>query len=301
MSRKRVFSNDSLDMIILNEYAELSEPLQEIYRFVAALEASGTRVHRQLLMRMTAMRADQVAAALAGLSGIVDEYDIKVRDGIFGWSSRHLVISRKIAEYKFSSVSELENLFGDIIDSINPAVQVELQSLRDICDTEYGIGRLGDASVRQRLYRKIIKIAPAERIPWHRLIRELLEEEPIGDVEYVIKNAIESVGVDAPLDRYQVKLLMIRARKTIGITEGDRVALLRKAYETADRNIGRHRHDKYSYTTLCDVAVELVRKGQPIQILDEAIAKMRIGADSILDPQMTASLRRYEETRNKLH
>ncbi|WP_281408793.1 SIR2 family protein [Mesorhizobium sp. WSM4310] len=295
-----IFSNNSLDMILLAEFGELPVPLQDIYRLVAALESSGTRVHRQLMMRMTGMRADQVGSALSGLSGIIDEYDIRPNEGIFGWSTRHLVIARKIADYKFSSVADLEQLFNLIIDNINPAVQVELQSVRDICDKEYGIGRLGDSTMRQRLYRRLIKIAPAERIPWHRLIRELLDEDPIGDVEYVIRNAIEAVGADAPLDRYQVRLLVARSRKTVGLSEGDRIALLRKAYETADRNISHHRFDRYSYSTLCDVAVDLVKKGQAIQLLDEALLKMRSGAQIILDPEMAASLRYFEDTRNRL-
>lgn len=68
---KNIFANDSLDNIILRESEELVDPYQEYYRYVAALESVGTRVHRQLLIRMLQVQADQVAAALAGLSGIV--------------------------------------------------------------------------------------------------------------------------------------------------------------------------------------------------------------------------------------
>jgi hypothetical protein len=79
---KNIFANESLDNILLGEYHDLPEPLQELYRYAAALESVGTRVHRQLLMRMTNLPADQVAAALAGLSGIIDEFDIKPKEGI---------------------------------------------------------------------------------------------------------------------------------------------------------------------------------------------------------------------------
>jgi hypothetical protein len=211
------------------------------------------------------------------------------------------VIARKITEYKFSSLTELESLFNTILDNINPAVPVELQSIRDICDTEHGIGRLGDGATKQKLYRRLINIAPAERIPWHRLIRTLLEDDALEDVEYVIRNAIEAVGSDAPLDRYSVRLLVARADKTQGISGGDRLALLRRAYEVADKNIRRHSYDKHSYKTLCDVAVNLVRRGETPHVLDEAILKMREGSELILDPEMLQQIRRYEELRAKFH
>jgi hypothetical protein len=298
---KNIFDNDSLDNILLTEFNELDEGYQEYYRYVAALESIGMRVHRQLVMRMLGLPAEQVATALANLSGIVDEFVINAKEGIYGWSTRHVVIARKITDYKFSSIVELEALFNRIVDHINPAVPVELQSIRDICDAEYGIGRLADNAIRQRLYRKLIDLAPAERIPWHRLVRELLISDSLDEVEYVIRDAVEAVGADAPIDRYRVRLLVARAQKTAGISDGDRVALLRRAYELADRNISRHKHDKHSYRTLCGVALELVQRGETAHLLDEAIATMREGSERILDPEMLRDIRHYEDLRAKLH
>lgn len=214
------------------------------------------------------------------------------------------MIARKITDYKFSSVVELEELFDKIIDNINPAVPVELQSIRDLCDTEHGIGRLATSATRQKLFRRLIKIAPAERIPWHRLIRELLyteDNDGLDDAEYVMRNAVDAVGADAPIDRYKVRLLVARAKMTPGISEGDRDALLRKAYELAEKNIARHKDDKHSYGSLCDVAVNLVERGETVHVLDEAIARMREGAERILDPEMMQQVRRYEDRSAKFH
>lgn len=292
---KNIFANDSLDKILLTEFDELEEAAQEHYRYIAALESVGMRVHRQLVMRMLGLRADQVASVLSGLVGIVDEFEINSRDGIYGWSTRHIVIARKITEYKYSSLEDLEKLFKKIISNINPAIHTELQSIRDLCDTEYGIGRLGEASVRKRLYRQLIDVSPAERIPWHRLIRELLDENALEETEYLIRDAVEAVGQDAPIDRYKVRLLIARAEHTTGISADDRLALLRRAYEVAQRNIGRHRNDKYSYRVLCDVALKLVDRGESPHLLNESIIRMREGAESILDPDMDRELRRFED------
>ena len=297
---KNIFANDSLDRILLSEYNELDETAQEHYRYVAALESVGMRVHRQLVMRLVGLRADQVGAVLAGLTGIVDEFEINPRDGIYGWSTRHIVIARKITEYKFSSLSDLVALFKGIIANVNPAIHTELQSIRDLCDTEFGIGRLGDAPTRKGLYRELIKVAPAERIPWHRLIRELLDEGALEEVEYMIRDAIEAVGADAPIDRFKVRLIVSRAELTKGISAADRLALLRKAYEVAQKNIGRHRNDKYSYRVLCQVAVKLIENGETVHILDEAVSRMREGAEAILDPEMDRDLRQFEDVRARL-
>lgn len=298
---KNIFANESLDNILLTEFDELHETLQEHYRYVAALESVGTRVHRQLLVRMLNLPPNQVASVLAGLSGIVEEFDIKPKEGVYGWTTRHLVIARKITDYKFSSVLELEDLFNRVIDNINPAVSVELQSIRDLCDTEFGIGRLSDSSIREKLYRRLIEIAPAERVPWHRLIRELLNSESLEDVEYVIRNAVETVGPDGPIDRYRVRLLLARAKLTQGIAEHDRVSILRKAYELATKNVSHHRYDKHSYRVLCQVAIKLIERGESPFILDEAIAKLRSGADKILDPEMQRDVRYYEDFRARLN
>ncbi|MBR0757206.1 SIR2 family protein [Bradyrhizobium jicamae] len=298
---KNIFANENLDTILLQEYDLLAEPLQEYYRFVAALEAVGTRVHRQLILRMLGISASEVAAVLNGLSGIVDEFDIKPSRGIYGWSTRHLVIAQKITEYKFSHVDELTRLFDQIIDNINPLEPLELQSIRAICDTEFGIARIGDGATRERLYRRLVSIVPAERIPWHRLIRERLDQNDIVETEYLIRDAAEAAGADSPIDRYRVRLLVLRSSETPGISLGDRLALLRKAFELATTNIDRHKLDKYSYRELCHVAIELNKRGENAAYMDEAIARMREGCALIMDPDLDRMLQRFEAVRAKMH
>jgi hypothetical protein len=296
-----IFASESLDVILLQEFDALSVNLQDYYRYVAALEAVGMRVHRQLLIRMLRAPPSQISAALAGLTGIVDEYNIKPQEGIYGWSTRHIVIARKISDYKFSSFDELKTLFETIIDNINPSVSVELNSLRAICDSEYGIGRLGDGDTRKRLYRRLIEVAPAERIPWHRLIRELLSDGNLDETEHIIRNAEEIVRVDAPIARYKVRLLILRANATKGISSGDRLALLRKAYELARRNVEVYHWDKFMYRELCNVGIQLIERGESPYLLDDAITVMRMAADRILDPTMSKEIRQFESVRAKFH
>ena len=297
---KNVFATESLDDIILEEYNDLPEPLQDYYRYVSALQSVGAKVHRQLIIRMLKMPPDNVAAVLAGLDGIIDEYDVEPAKGIYGWTARHLVIARKISEYKFSSFKDLVALFETLIENVDPALPIELQTIRNICDAEYGIGRLGDRDTRMRLFQKLIDTVPGERIPWHRMIRESLDSGDFRETEHMIRAAEEAVGVDAPIDRYKVRLMIVRARNTPRISDGDRLAILRKAYEAALSNIGRHKWDKLAFSTLCDVAVELVERGESEYLLEEALQTMRDGADRIQDPQMFKQIRHYEGIQARL-
>lgn len=297
---KNIFANENLDTILLQEYDLLEEPLQEYYRFVAALEAVGTRVHRQLILRMLNISASHVTAVLHGLSGIIDEFDIKPSRGIYGWSTRHLVIAQKITEYKFSHVDELTKLFDQVIDHINPLEPLELQSVRAICDTDYGIGRIADSPTRERLYKRLVSIVPGERIPWHRLIREKLEQNNITETEYLIRDAIEAAGADSPIDRYKVRLLVLRSNLTPGISSQDRLALLRKAFELALTNTHRHKLDKYAYRELCTVAIELNKRGENVAHMDEAIARMREGTELIMDPDLDRMLQQFEHMRARM-
>ena len=59
-------------------------------------------------------------------------------------------------------------------------------------------------------------------------------------------------------------------------------------------NTTKHKWDKYSYYTLCDVAVLLIQKGESQYILQEALAHSRKAADKILDPEMGSRLREFE-------
>jgi hypothetical protein len=283
-------------VILLREYDDLNEPLQEYYRFVAALESIGTRVHRQLIIRMLRINPTRIGALLDGLTGIVDEYTINEKNGIFGWSTRHPVIARRITQYKFSGAEELTKLFEAVIDNLNPTESLELQTIRAICDTEFGIGRIGDAKARKTLYSKLTSIAPGERIPWHRLVRELLNEGDLESTEYAIRDAEGAVGIDAPISRFKIRLVVARALGTKGISKPDRLAMLRHAFEQAMRNAELNRLDKYSYFVLCDVAIDVVNLGGGKYLLDEAIKKMREASARILDPDMDSRLHQYERT-----
>ena len=64
---RSIFASESFDDIILREYASLAPNLQDIYRYVAAMENAGVKVHRQLLIRLLNIPASTISSALDAL------------------------------------------------------------------------------------------------------------------------------------------------------------------------------------------------------------------------------------------
>ncbi len=296
---KSIFASDALDAILLREYAVLNPDLQDIYRHVSALEAAGTRVHRQLVIRLLSVQADQVKALLSLLEGLVEELDISPENGLYAWQTRHPVIASTIARYKYANQDELFNLLKSVASNLNPTVYIELRTIRDLC-SDQGIGRLTDPHRRLEIYQSLISMAPGERIPRHRLIGELLRLGNLNGAEHAIRAAEREVGLDSPISRYSVKLALERAFVTPGIMDEDRKALLYQASSLALKGIDRNKQDKYGYFAYADVGRALAERFAEYGVLDDAILQMQAAAEVILDPHFLGELTLLEQERQRM-
>ncbi len=296
---KNIFATDALDTILLREYAGLTPEMQDIYRHVAALEAAGARVHRQLVIRVLGVQPDKIRSLLDLLEGLVEEYDIKPADGLYGWATRHEVIAQTISRWKFADDNELFSLFVRVVSSLNPTVWLELRTIRDICGPEFGIGRLIDHTRQISLFESLIKLAPGERVPRHRLISKLLFLGQLEAAAQAIRAAEEAVGFDSPINRFKIRLLLRRAETTEGILEEDRRAMLLEAQRLAITGITRLPQEKYAYIAYSEVGLAFADRTGQTEILDDAIRRMRDAADRILDPELTDAFRSVERTRRR--
>jgi hypothetical protein len=178
---KNIFASDKLDDIILREYASLAEPLQDIYKVVAAMEAAGVRVHRQLIIRLLGIPAMRIGAILAGLSDIIHEQTVNAREGVYAWKGRHFVIMNIVAEHKYYLENKRVDLFNKVIDAISPTYDIEIRTIRELCNIETGLATVSDRREQNILLRKMLSVAPKERVPRHRLIRNLIS---LGDYDH---------------------------------------------------------------------------------------------------------------------
>ena len=283
---KNIFATVGLDDILLREYAELGDSLQDIYRHVAALEASGTHVHRQLVMRLVGIEASDIEPMLELLGGLVEEYDVAPSEGLYGWATRHRVIAETITRYKFSGMDERFELLTHVVANINPAVRMERATIRDLCNSEFGIRGLGSREQQIALYRGLVEVAPAERVPRHRLIKAFLDLEDMELASQAIRDAEKAAGIDPPIAGYKVRLALMRAEKTPGVMPEDRRAMLRDAERLALIALERFPTDMHAFVTYGDVGIAVARRFKDTSVLSDATNRASEAAEILLDPRL---------------
>lgn len=293
---KNVFGSEQLDDILLREYGELNEEEQDIYRHVSVLQAMGSKVHRQLIMRLLNIDALQLEAILSKLDGIVFEDDVKPELGLYGWSVRHDVIAGVIASFKFSGHEDLHDLLIRVIEGINPSIYLELDSARAICNTDWGIQRIPQPEIQIDLLKRLISKVPAERTPRRRLIRRYLDSRMLADAAQAIANFRRDIGQDSIIDRYGVLVLLYRSDVAPGLLNEDRIALLRQAETLALKLVQSAPYDRQNYRVLADVGLALLRRGASDDVLVAAIEQMKSVEATVLDPEFAKMRRRYEGT-----
>lgn len=291
---KNIFASEKFDDIVLREYAALSEEYREIYRLVAAMESSGINVHRQLIIRLLGIPAQNITACLTNLVDIIHEHVISEKDGIYGWKGRHPVITDIIAQYKITDIKEYYSLFEKVIENIVPTYDIEIRTIRQLCGLDKGIGRIPDKHVRNKLLRQMISKAPGERVPRHRLIRNLIDINELEKADTEIRLFENDFKADGPVHRFKIMLLLARAERTPGILDEDRLAILEKARTQASNAVDKYKDNKDLLRTYCDVGLEVFRKAKDISAFDDAMDKLRQAEDRIGDPDITSIIIQYQ-------
>ncbi|MBV6289366.1 SIR2 family protein [Pseudomonas aegrilactucae] len=291
---KNIFASEKFDDIVLREFASLPQDYREVYRLVAAMESSGINVHRQLVIRLLGIPAQNVEASLVNLVDIIHEYVISQKDGIYGWKGRHPVITDIIAQYKMTDPKEYFSLFETVIDNIVPTYDVEIRTIRQLCGFEKGINRLSDKHQRNKLLRKMISIAPGERVPRHRLIRNLIDVNELEKADTEIRLFENDFKADGPVHRFKIMLLLARAERTSGILEEDRLAILEKARTLASYATDKYKDNKDIMRTYCEVGIEIFKRSKDITVFDDAMNKLRLAEERIGDPDITGLIIQYQ-------
>lgn len=291
---KNIFRADNLDNILLQEYADLEEPARDVYRHVAVLQAMGGKVHRQLIMRLLGIDAGGLQALLAGMDGVVEEYDIKHTQGVYGWTTRHDVIATVIATYKFADQGELVQLIDRLIEGLNPTNYLELETARAIAATDMGIQRVGDREQQSALLRKLIRVVPGERTPRRRLIRLFLTDGDLVEAERAIAASVREVGQDNIVDRYRAVLALRRSEQMEGLLDEDRHALRLEAERLARACIHKQPLDRYNYGVLADIALAMANNGGDTRALVDAIRVCAEAEADIPDADFARDRRRLE-------
>ena len=118
-------------------------------------------------------------------------------------AAEHPVINQIITDFKFKEPDKVINLFEKVIENINPIYDIEIRSIRELCNLDYGIARIPDKRTQNRLLRQMISVAPGERVPRHRLIRNLIDMGESDPAETEIRVFEKDFNRDGPVARFQ--------------------------------------------------------------------------------------------------
>jgi hypothetical protein len=291
---RNIFASSRLDDIILREYADLEHEPREVYKHVAALEHAGVNVHRQLVVRILGVSSTAISGVLAGLQDIVTEYIVDDRQGIFGWRVRHPVIAEIVSTYKFDDVDERVALYERVISSISPTYAIEVRTLRDLCDLEGGVMSIPDRDIQNRLLRQMMSIAPGERVPRYRLVRNLIDSEDFEQAETEIRLFEKDFGYDATITRYRVLLILSRSRAS-GLLDEDRVVIIRRAIAQAMAAIDRHSLNWRMLDVYAEASLELFVRTGETESFKDAMARLKRAEQRIGDSEISRAVRRWEK------
>lgn len=293
---RHIFSIDSFDDILLREYAALEPVPQGIYKEVTAMESAGVRVHRQLVMRLLGIPANVIPEVLGRLTDIITEETVNEREGVFAWRGRHRVISDIIASHKYHGAQERFRLFSNVIEAINPTYDIEIKTLKELCNVEGGISSLPNKSDQNKLLRKMISVAPAERVPRHRLMRNLIEQQSYDLADTEIRLFQREFGLDGPATRYKIDLQVERAVNSPGIMDEDRIVLLDKARQYAVSAVNRFRQNKSVMIAYCELGIAYARLTNDDSIFASAVAELRSAESRLGDPDIARAVSRLERS-----
>jgi len=258
------------------------------------MENAGIRVHRQLVIRLLTIDANAVAGILNALEDIIAEYTIDDRQSVYGWRGRHPVIVEIISKYKFNEPEKLADLFERVIDNISATYEVEIRSMRELCNLQSGLSRIPDKKVQNRLLRKMMSVAPSERVPRHRLVRNLIEMGEYEKAETEIKVFESDFRSDGPMARYKISLMIERALNTKGVLPEDRVTMIEQARSYSSGAVSRYRNNKNVLSANCDVGVAYYKLTGKIDVLEAALKELRTAEVRLGDPDISRRILRYE-------
>ena len=227
------------------------------------------------------------------MTDIISEYTIDEKEGIYGWRARHGVIADIVTRYKFSDINKIVELFERVIVNLRPTYDIEVRTIRELCNIDTGIPRIPNRETQNRLLRMMMSVAPGERVPRHQLIRNLIEAGDYEKAETEIRVFERDFGVDGPVYRYKVNLLVSRAVNAPGLMSEDRIRILEDGRELALVAISRFPHNKALLAAYSDLGIVYYRRIGSYEYFDEAMNYLRIAEEALGDPDLTRMVARY--------
>lgn len=137
-------------------------------------------------------------------------------------------------------------------------------------------------------------MAPGERIPRHRLIRNLIDQGEFEKAETEIRVFNYDFGSDGPVHRYKIKLMVARAARAPGLLDEDRIAILEQAQELASTGVSKFPNNKSILSAYAELGVEYLRRTGSYNFFDVAMDELKAAEARLGDADITTMISRFE-------
>lgn len=291
---RNIFLSTAFDAIVLEEFAQLEDDVQEVYQLVAGLEAISGGSHRQLIIRMLGLHHSVISRLLDDMEGLLTETFQSEVSGIFVWRTRHPEIADIVARYKFSDPDRHLELVNDLIENLNPVVDVERNAIRGFCNSNFGLDAIARAEDRLRVLEVLTELLPGDHVLRHRLVREFMRAGEYGQAEQVLEQAINEVGIDPPLLRYRIDLYRAKAKSAPALQLEDRKALLRWAWSLALEGCAKYTDNWFMFRSVADVALEWLYMTGEDALVHIARDEVAAAYDRLYEPKLHEVLQQLD-------
>ena len=146
----------------------------------------------------------------------------------------------------------------------------------------------------------MISVAPRERVPRHRLIRNLIALGEYDPADTEIRLFENDFRIDGPTARYKIDLAVARAVRSPGLMDEDRIVLLDKARESAAGAAEQLKWNKAVLSAYCEAGLEIARLTNDRRPFDVAIRALKDAEDKIGDADISRRIARYEFRANSI-
>jgi hypothetical protein len=180
-----------------------------------------------------------------------------------------------VGQQKYYSENSRFELFKRVVEAISPTYDIEIRTIRELCNVETGLATLSDKREQNTLLRMMLSVAPRERVPRHRLIRNLISLGEYDNAETEIRLFERDFRLDGPAARYKIDLAVARAVRSPGLMDEDRIVLLDMARESAAASGQRFKLNKAVLTAYCEVGLEIARLTGNESVFAAAIADLK--------------------------
>ena len=150
------------------------------------------------------------------------------------------------------------------------------------------------------LYRLLVNTVPSERVPRHRLVRNLIRQGAFGDAELAIAESREMNINDSVIHRYDVQLNVAKAEKLEFLGVQDRLNLLDTAVSKATKSLSRRADDMYNYENYCRASLALAKNGGGTEEFEIALQKLKEAHQVLEDSLMVKWIGKYESEMARL-